>query len=66
MKLEYALLLALIASVIVIAITHTSHAIASPFEQLQAQLSEINASQCNTAEQKSEPESSLSEEETEF
>lgn len=59
MKLEYALLLALITSVIVIGMTHTSHAVASPFEQLQSQLAELNAMQCNDAIQKSELESSL-------
>lgn len=42
MKLEYGLLIALIASVIVIALTHTSVQMKSPFRILSDQLSGSN------------------------
>lgn len=55
MKLEYGLLIALIASVLVIGITHTSRALYNPFDNLQAVMNEMGVAACTTDTQKGEP-----------
>lgn len=46
MKLEYGLLVALIASVLVIGLTHTSRAVSSPFQSLEAVILKAQNASC--------------------